>query len=107
MDVLTQPAKGKSHRKTAITIDWHNVTVDDLFSLARNALVADAMARMQKAEEFPDTLRVVAKEHVHRPSAAVEKYSYIPPKLKLDKELERFLGGLSPSELKALSEMNL
>ncbi len=102
MKVLTQKVKGECHHETEITIEWGDISVEDLFVLARNALVADAMCRMVKTAKFPAKLVIKAEEFVHHPSPSVEKYEYMPPKVKIDSRLEQYLAGLSKEELKIL-----
>lgn len=102
LNILTQRAKGENHHETELTIEWGDLTLEEVYCIARNSLIADAMARMVKANEFPAKLKVVAKDHVHKPSPSVEKYTYQPPKLKVPKELEEYLKGLKPDELMVL-----
>lgn len=105
MKILTAGTEGESHHLSELTIDWTGITIEGLFSLARNALVADAMCRMQKAKDFPENVKIVAAEHVHKPSASVCKYEYTPPALKVPKEVESYLLNLSNEEREALKGM--
>lgn len=98
MKVLTQKIKGECHHETEITIEWGSISVEDLYSLARNALVADVMCRMVKEAKFPAKVTVRAEDFVHKPSPSVEKYEYRAPKIKIDSRLEDYLLNLSAAE---------
>lgn len=107
--ILTKKKEGQSHRETEVTIDWHGVDVDDLKILAKNAIVQDLQARIRAAEfsSFPTNVTIIAKDIVHRESAAL--WEYQPdiiragnPISNIDKKLEKMLKELSPDELRAL-----
>lgn len=99
--ILTRKKEGQSHRETEVTIDWTGISHEDLVILAKNSLVQDLQARIQKGmfDTFPETHLIVAKSYVHRESAALMDYK---PKIKIPAGLERLLEGLSQEQLREL-----
>lgn len=107
--ILTKKKAGQSHRETEVTIDWHGISVDDLKILAKNAIVQDLQARIRAEEfsSFPENVTIVAKDIVHRESAALWEYQpsimrEVEASNNIDKKLEKMLKKLSPDELRAL-----
>lgn len=107
--ILTRKREGQSHRETLVTIDWTGVSKEDLMILAKNALVQDLQARIQKEfSQFPAEYTVIAKDVVHRESAALWQYQPREPRQqeshndKASRELDKLLSQLSLDELKLL-----
>lgn len=106
--ILTQRDKKGAHAETLVTIDWTGITQEELYSLARMALIHDMQARFVKDKSpIPEKLTIYAATQVHKPSPAMVKYC--PPEPKLKKEtmdLEKLLEKLSPEELRILLEIS-
>lgn len=100
--ILTRKKEGQSHRETEVTIDWTGISREDLMILAKNALVQDLQARIQKNmfNHFPEKHTIHAKEMVHKDSVAL--FDYRPAPIKIPAGLERLLEGMSQEELKKL-----
>jgi len=100
--ILTRKKEGQSHRETEVTIDWNGISREDLMVLAKNALVQDLQARIQKNmfNHFPEKVTIVAKDMVHKESVAL--WEYKPAPVKIPAGLERLLEGLSQDELRKL-----
>lgn len=101
--ILTRRREGQSHRETKVTIDWAGISREDLMTLAKNALVNDLQARIQKSTgPFPEEVTLVARELVHHEPEALMQYRPVEKKVAIDKELEKLLKKLHPDELKLL-----
>lgn len=100
--ILTQKKEGQSHRETEVTIDWTGITREDLMVLAKNALVQDLQARIQKNmfNHFPEKHTIIARDMVHKESVAL--WAYRPAPVKIPAGLERLLEGLDPETIRKL-----
>ena len=111
--ILTRRREGQSHRETQVTIDWTGISKEDLMILAKNALVQDLQARIQKEfQQFPSEYVIIAKDVVHKESAALWQYQPRElgpaklPSVVVDKKLDAILRKLSAEDLKVLLATN-
>lgn len=112
--ILTKKKEGQSHRETEVTIDWTGISREDLMVLAKNAIVADLQAKIQRGmfDTFPVKTTIIAKDVVQHDSVALWQYqpretrpsSPTGSKSTLD-ALEKALAKLSPEERKVLLEI--
>jgi hypothetical protein len=108
--ILTKKREGQSHRETLVTIDWSGISKEDLMILAKNALVQDLQARIQKEfQQFPTEYMIIAKDVVHKESAALWQYQPREPRQQPEfpeskslRELHKLLDGLPKEELELL-----
>jgi hypothetical protein len=102
--ILTQRRKGEAHAETLVTIDWTGITQEELYSLARNALIHDMQARFVKdMAPIPEKHTILACVQVHKPSPAMVKYTPPPPKpTKMAPGLDELLANLSQEEIEIL-----
>lgn len=108
--VLTQKKKGGNHYQTELTLDWSEVTYEDLLVLARNALVHEFQARVVKGckdyldlerDKVPEKFTIRAKDWVDLTPVMVAKYTPQPPNVQ--KLLKQFLdAGLTPEDIKVM-----
>lgn len=76
-EILTRKKEGQSHRKTMVTIDWSGITERQLKLLAKQLLVYDLQARIQRGdfENFPAEITIVAKEEIHEEKVCLQKFT--------------------------------
>lgn len=98
--ILTQRKKGESHHETLLSIDWSEMTEEQLRVLARNALIHDFQARIVKDHlPVPEEYCIMAKDMVNRTPVAL--FKFMPSAactLTPDEELDELIAKLSPEE---------
>ena len=116
--ILTRTKNSRSHRETKVTIDWEDVTYEQLKFMAQQLMIHNLQAEIQNGDfdTFPEQVYIRASLQVHTRQPCNKKYE-IPaswlsgedkPKPRLKKvpkkepTLEEMLAGLSPEELAIL-----
>lgn len=103
--ILTRREKKASHRTTEVTIDWDGITEYQLRLLARNALIHDLQAQIQKKDEvFPEKVTLIARERVFLEPPSLVKFMPVKRavEVKVSKGLEDLLKNLTKEELREL-----
>lgn len=105
--ILARRNSDRGHREVKVTIDWTGISREDLMVLAKNALVNDLHARIQKSKgAWQEEVLLVARELVHHEPEALLQYQPREPRQHQpsaqQRHIESMLKLLSPEELRVL-----